>query len=1157
MTKDQAKKLVKDVFEQPFDKGRFCVFVKNLLNQMDGGKAFSEPLSGPYISEGFRDSVRSLDRAGQYKALNAAGREEIIDILIVHLKKDASLKRARTAQRNYIAKYLKSDRGGQFKDGALAAFVSPDGRDWRFSLIQIDYKFDKTGKVKDVLTPARRYSFLVGESESSRAAQQRFVPFLREDNKNPALKDLEEAFSVEKVTKEFFEQYRRLFLKLKAALDAIIAKDKKIREDFAGKGVKSNDFSKKLLGQIVFLYFLQKKGWFGVRRGEEWGSGSKHFLREELFDRRDEIYSGQGAGSSRNFFNDILEPLFYEALGREHSDDYYSRFDCRMPFLNGGLFEPLRSYDWVNTDILLPDSLFSNTNQTKEGGAGDGILDVFDLYNFTVNEDEPLEKEVAVDPEMLGKVFENLLEIQDRKSRGTYYTPREIVHYMCRESLINYLFSAVSEGPAGASAQKESRKSALQAAVKNGEAKNPASGERQTNPLISKSDIEAFIRLGDSSVEHDTVYQKKAGAGQTGGRYAEARLPDKVREHAVLIDKKLADVRVCDPAVGSGAFPVGMMNEIVRARSALTPFFSSNSPVRACRTPYHFKRHAIERSLYGADIDASAIEIAKLRLWLSLVVDEEDRSRVQPLPNLDFKMICGNSLLGLSKDDGSGTKDAFYEANITELHKKKSLYFNETSPSKKQKYKAEIERLISAICVHSIKGNRGKGEIKKIFDFEIYFSEIFMEKRGFDVVIANPPYVEHKKLKKISGFLKSYKAYSGTADLYVYFYEKGLDILNKKGVLAYISSNKFIKTSYGANLRALLSKLKIHAIIDFSKAHVFDALVSSCILIISKCRPKNDIAFAAPDKTFSGNLSGFVYDNHIKILSSSLNKNIWILKTKAKTDLKNKIERGAEKLGGIAGVNIFRGVTTGYNKAFIIEKEAKEKIIKLNPSGKKIIKPLLQGRNIKKWNYENSRKFLIFTRKGTEIENYPEIEKHLFQFKKSLTPGPGGRSPGSYKWHEIQANTAYWNEFEKPKIIWGLTADKWAFAWDREKYFLPSNGYILTSEKLHLKYILAVMNSNLMEFYFSFIGIMTAGGAFTLKHETVAAFPVKPALDQEQQPLIDRVDKILAIVKTEGYLQNPAKQAKVREYEKQIDQLVYKLYSCAPEEIKIIEKEIK
>ncbi|GAI39138.1 unnamed protein product, partial [marine sediment metagenome] len=224
----------------------------------------------------------------------------------------------------------------------------------------------------------------------------------------------------------------------KETLDELISKDSKIRSDFKTKNINTVDFSKKLLGQIVFLYFLQKKGWFGVARDADWGTGPKNFLRE-LFDGKH--------GKYKNFYNDILEPLFYEALrnDRSYDDDYYRLFNCKIPFLNGGLFDPINNYDWVHTDINLPDDLFSNEIITKERDKGTGILDIFDRYNFTVKEDEPLEKEVAVDPEMLGKVFENLLEVKDRKSKGTYYTPREVVHYMCQQSLINYLATEMEE----------------------------------------------------------------------------------------------------------------------------------------------------------------------------------------------------------------------------------------------------------------------------------------------------------------------------------------------------------------------------------------------------------------------------------------------------------------------------------------------------------------------------------------------------------------------------------------------------------------------------------------------------------------------------------------------------------------------------------------
>lgn len=260
----------------------------------------------------------------------------------------------------------------------------------------MDYRFEqtKTGRVKvrEEFTPARRWSFLVGKNETSHTAQNRLVNMLSNDEYSPTLAELEQAFDIETVTKEFFIKYRELFIRTKEELDKIVAQASSLQNEFKSKGVDTVNFAKKLLGQIVFLYFLQKKGWFGVGRDAKWGTGSKHFLRE-LFEKKH--------GGYKNFFNDILEPLFYEALriDRSHDDDYYSRFNCKIPFLNGGLFDPIGNnggYNWVHTDICLPDNLFSNKHKTKEGDEGDGILDIFDRYNFTVREDEPLKRRLPL-----------------------------------------------------------------------------------------------------------------------------------------------------------------------------------------------------------------------------------------------------------------------------------------------------------------------------------------------------------------------------------------------------------------------------------------------------------------------------------------------------------------------------------------------------------------------------------------------------------------------------------------------------------------------------------------------------------------------------------------------------------------------------------------
>ena len=1105
MDKESAKKLIKNTFQNSFDKNDFIYFTKNLLNRYDETKAFH---ARGYVLEAFKKYIKTYERIGTYT--DPEGKK--IDILIVYLKSESTVDRARTAQRNFIARYLK-ERGE--KDAGLIAFVPPKGEDWRFSFVKMEYKFKKTPKgdvkVKEEFTSARRYSFLVGKNESSHTAQSCFVNILINDTHNLKLNEIEEVFSIEKVTKEFYEKYRNLFFQVKDALDEVLKKDEEVRQEFQEKGVNIVDFSKKLLGQIVFLYFLQKKGWFGVKKGQKWGSGSKHFLRE-LFEKKHCDY--------KNFFNDILEPLFYEALrnDRSYDDHYFSYFKCKIPFLNGGLFDPLNDYDWTKTDILLPNTLFSNQIKTKEGDIGTGILDLFDRYNFTVKEDEPLEKEVAVDPEMLGKVFENLLEVKDRKSKGTYYTPREIVHYMCQQSLINYLYTEVNSKQ---KSRTKEEKIQMKLLGKPDPIQQSLIIEEDSN-IISKKDIENLIKYGDTTIENDNHVATK---GEETKTYS-FKLPENIRKNAEIIDEALKNIRVCDPAIGSGAFPVGMMNEIIRARNALTPYLSLQGgffgkPTKQSRTIYDFKRHAIQNCLYGVDIDLGAVEIAKLRLWLSLIVDEEDIKHIKPLPNLDYKIVCGNSLLGVERN----LENWKLFAKLEEL---KPLFFNETNTNKKQDYKMQIDRLISEIT---------NGH--KDFDFEVYFSEVFHEKNGFDVVIANPPYVEHKKLKGFSTIFKSkFKTYSGTTDLYVYFYEIAINILKLEGVLTFISSNKFIRTSYGAKLRGILANNRIHQIIMFIKYN---------------------------------SLSDFIRKYHIKVKTLNLNKNIWQLENETKLALKEKIEQGSIRIKEIKTINIYRGVTTGYNPAFIIDDGKRKKLISEDKSNTVIIKPLLQGRNIRKWIFNKSNEYLLFipwhfplhledeitgvSKKAEKAlqEEYASLFYHLKKFKKELSERNKDETGTRYEWYALQRYAAsYYPEFEKEKIIWGLTADKWAFAYDDKRHYLPSNGYILTSTKVPIKYILALLNSKLMKFYFGFIGIMTAGGAFTLKHQTISELPIKEIPITKQKPFISLVDKILTITKDDDYLVNFEKQDQVHNYECQIDEMVYKLYNLTPKEIEVV-----
>ncbi|MBC8344635.1 MAG: hypothetical protein H8E56_00080, partial [Candidatus Marinimicrobia bacterium] len=483
------------------------------------------------------------------------------------------------------------------------------------------------------------------------------------------------------------------------------------------KTIDTANFAKKLMGQIVFLYFLQKKGWLGVGKDEsgnfkEWGKGPKNFLRR-LFDKEFINYG--------NFFNDVLEPLFYEALATERTNDVFTRFNCKIPFLNGGLFEPINDYNWEETDIRIDNDLIGEVFKT------------FDQYNFTVREDEPLEKEVAVDPEMLGKVFENLLPENLRKGKGAYYTPRTIVHYMCQESLINYLDTECEPAP--------------------------------------KEDIETLIREGDIILELETAIVEE-------GKKYKSVLMDSIKENAQALDDALANIKVCDPAIGSGAFPVGMLTEIVKARNVLSLYLESIDYVDGAltqsmhskeRTTYNLKRHCIQNSLYGVDIDPGAIEIAKLRLWLSLVVDEDDYTTIQPLPNLDYKIMQGNSLIeefhGISLDiekkneqQGLFSGGSDLDTLIDDLHQKQDDFFNAEHPREKKEKREAVETAIYNIfhnelekkkSISALEAKEIETDLKEMthgnkernfFPWKLYFADVFREKGGFDVVIGNPPY---------------------------------------------------------------------------------------------------------------------------------------------------------------------------------------------------------------------------------------------------------------------------------------------------------------------------------------------------------------------------------------------------------------------------------
>lgn len=691
---------------------------------------------------------------------------------------------------------------------------------------------------------------------------------------------------------------------------------------------------------------------------------------------------GKAKKENKNYFNNFLEPLFYEALrnDRSHEDHYFSMLDCKIPFLNGGLFDPMDGYDWKGTDIELPNELFSNSITTKEGDKGNGILDIFDRYNFTVKEDEPLEKEVAVDPEMLGKVFENLLEVKDRKSKGTYYTPREIVHYMCRQSLINYLYTALNEVPV--SYEKLGKDQTIMFKDISKKPQLDLTIEHRSCPMISKEAIESLIKYGEGLIENEVAAEQKKEKIKQGLQKSTTirnELSEMVINHAKKIDDALKNIKVCDPAIGSGAFPVGMMSEIVKTRNVLSAFIKDTD-----RTTYNFKRQCIEKSLYGVDIDPGAVEIAKLRLWLSLMVDEEDIKQIKPLPNLDYKIVCGNSL--------SGVNLMFHHQALLKLEDLKSKFFEETNPRKKVSLKVEIDNLISEITHND-----------KHFDFKIYFSEVFNQRNGFDIVIANPPYVRHEAIKNMKPELKKQfgEFFCGTADIYTYFYKRGLDVLKTDGHLCFIAPNKFMRAGYGKNTRTLLTTEAYPKImIDFCDLPIFDATTYPAVLLLEKRHPEEkDVALAATfttaeqlgcvEETF-GNIS-------FKMPVNALKPEGWNLEQPDVLSLMEKLRKAGTPLGEYVHGRFYRGILTGFNEAFVIDAVTRERLIAEDPKSEELIKPWLRGRDIKKWKAEWAELYVInipssanknwqWSNEKTEEKarnvfekTYPAIYNHLSQ----------------------------------------------------------------------------------------------------------------------------------------------------------------------------------
>lgn len=1220
---------IKSILESPYSTENFISLVKEIFPDMQ--LVAPDRLNKEFSN--FSNYVDGYVHIGNYKTHD----NKKILILAIQLKNAQYVENSRSAQRNYAKKLIENNNC----DAAFIAFytkindnheINDSNNKWRISFVKIDYSvsFDN-GKMSanKNLTPAKRYSYLVGKGEPSHTAIER-IKELIDSGKNPSLEDIEKAFSVEKVTDEFFKEYTEKFNDLNDYLktnEEFIDEAKRLEVDPDEFSVQ---FSKKLLGQIVFLYFLQKKGWLGVnawpieitekefkhafydfdkkltkkfipklyvRKSEDsdkfiintkefndpemsdddeaylsttvkssvWGSGPRDFMRKYF-----EVASNQ---PNKNFFDDYLEPLFYDALNNNRGEKgYWTYFHCRIPFLSGSLFEPINNYDWKHSEFNIPNEMFSN-KKSKDDPNGTGILDIFDRYNFTMSEDEPMEKEVAIDPEMLGKVFESMLEVKDRKAKGEFYTPREIVHYMCQESLINYLTNKTG---------------------------------------ISYNAIRDFILYGEYIKSEDTNKNNKTNLLISEEIYKEDENGNIIVNRLIEIDNLLANIKVADPAVGSGAFPLGMLNEIVKTRETITDYlykYKSGNDKRLIylldRSVHRLKMETIKNSIFAVDLEPSAVEITKLRLWLSLVIDDEINPNAQseldghknplPLPNLECNILCGNSLIDEFKGirliepqsilgmNTNGETVSFFENTIKMLIDKlldeQDKLFLCTDTGEKIKIKNNIE----AIKLELIKTQLASGgadsniidDLKKANNkaskpfilWQLDFARVFRDNKGFDIVIGNPPYVGESGHKEIfqevakTDFGKKY--YIGKMDFWYFFVSKGLNLLKKNGILSYIAPNNWMTTSGGKNVRNdILDRAKILHFIDFRTFMVFDTAAQQTMIFVlekEKCdKYKFEYKYLdsfnkeeSKDRIINlllSNKIGVSYkadilkaDNYNKILNfNNIENNKILFKIKEHgnfyLDAKNEIAQGivfpqdtlnkksAEKLG--ENFKVGQGV-------FVLTQDELN-FLKLDNKEKQVIKPYFTTEQIKKWKTnKNNNYWLIYSNKeiANTINNYPRIKAHLDIYRDIIT---SDNKP--YGLHRAR-NEKF---FKGEKIISVRKCLLPTFSYSAFDVYVSQTFNIIKTNRINYKYLLGILNSSTISFWLRYKGKMQ-GDHFQIDAEPLKEIPICYSKEYENE-LINNVEKLLI-----------SDENDINALEKNINELVYKIYNIDEEEIKIIE----
>lgn len=851
------------------------------------------------------------------------------------------------------------------------------------------------------------------------------------------------SLDLQPINKKFYEGISQRFISLRQHLESTSTLDTH----------HSAQFANRLIGRIIFAWFLERKG---------------------LIDKDSDYFESKSFEDDSLYYRAKLEPLFFEVLNTPVVDRKV--VDLSTPYLNGGLFE------------AKPEDLYGSSSLTFPKKYFDDLYEFLHGYNFTTDESTSDFQQVAIDPEMLGRIFENLLaEVseetgeQARKAKGAFYTPREIVDYMCKEALKGYLRKVIPQDDFL---------------------------EQRIYQLVDAT--ERQFQDQDHNWRRDLKPYKNS------------------------LISALDNLKVLDPACGSGAFPIGMMQLLVRVYARIEPRFD-----------YHKAKLAIiEKNIFGVDLEPMAVEISRLRAWLSLIVDEDSNSKaIHPLPNLDFKFVSANSLVALEP----AAQLSFFEDDALDekLQQIRDSYFKTESLAHKSKLKQKYSALVQEEL--SLFGeSKRTSQLKSFRPFDAdsvagFFDPMQMFGfNEFDIVIGNPPYVRHERIS-YKGDLKPYELFQSTADLYTYFYELAAKSVSEGGIVSFISSSKFGRTQYGAKLREFLSKQKtINYIVDFDDSHVFAAVTNTWIVQFANSQPKPESLFRLLDQNMA---------NPSEVAQASLSGASWNFFDEEEGLIFGVMEKSSSTLGDMH-YEIRRGIQTGCNAVFVVDSDIREDLVGQDSRISSLTRLVLKGRDIRKYGHLDPSSWLLVTRDGLNIEDdYPALASFLTLKDEELSGKAKGRWDQGRTWMNLRA-CDYYEKFDERKIIFQRISAVNSFSLSTAGEYLLDTAFMINGE--NLEYLLGVLNSKAVLFYMLSIASSTGMSTIEWKKFTMDRIPV---------PIVNDRNRELAKLVTEQVIsiQNSGLQPGSSEFQRltvAIDQTVYALYGLNDTQAAFVDKAV-